>query len=724
MPRGVRIALLLACWPVAGGAVPSALPPAPSASTEVRAQGGELLAVVGPGRWRDARPLPSADFGAFLPAATVAVEDRRFFTHHGVDWRAVLAAWWRNLRAGRRISGGSTITQQLVKMRDGRTTAGWSTKWREAMAARALEKVADKPAILEAYLNLLDYGNGLRGPEAAALAYFGQPCRRLSKAEALYLAGLPQAPSRLDPWRFPEAAAARFRRNVARLAAQGWLAPAEAAAFLASPPVPGRHDPPAAARHLARRVARGHAGGVLTTTLDARLQAWVESRAAVHRTDLRARGATDCAVVVLDNASGEARAWFGGWGDTDAVLAPRACGSVLKPFLYEQALAERILTAATVLPDTAEAAPAEFPGYAPRNFSRRHFGPVRVREALGNSLNVPAVVALGRVGARPAFVRLQRWGLDFARGFGESGAGFILGNAEVTPLAVASAYAALARGGLAVPVRWRPAAPAADPQRVGDPAACALIADILCDPEARRRAFGAGSVLETVGRTAVKTGTSASFRDAWCAGFTGGHTVVVWVGNADGRPMDGSLAVRLAAPLWADVVRWLGEKGDPEVPVPGQGLVRAEVCALSGLKPWGAGKVVQEWFLPGTVPAEDARAWHGQRDGHPVWLLPAEYAAWVAGPQNRLGAELQAKAGRGIVQPPAGAVYALSPILPAAQQTLCLQANGNGEILWTVNGSPHARGASAEWPLAAGTWRIGARGEGWSDERVVVVTGP
>lgn len=762
-PRAaLLVAVLLGSFVIVAGAffwnvpVPLALlspDKQPPTLTLLDARGGALAEIA----TRDARsrhPLPLDALGTDLPRLTVALEDRRFYAHRGVDGASVFGAAARGLRAGRIVSGASTITEQLIKLTAGRPGGrGWLTKLREAAAAVKLEHRTTKPDILQRYLNALSYGNRLIGPEAAALAYFDKPCRTLSLAECIYLAGLPQAPSRLNPWRHPAAAEYRYGRNVRRLASLGAISAADAGRLADLPPRPGRYLPARRVCHFTALAAtRAHSSaGTLRTTLDPALQTVAETLTRRHLADLQREGDTDpqAAVVILDNATGAVQALVGSGdfndrhqGQVNGAVRPRSAGSTLKPFLYLSAFERRTLTAASILPDTAEAVRGVFADYDPQNYhAGRHLGPVRVRTALGSSLNVPAVVALGRhVGARQAFYEFGRWGFHFPAGLDDYGAGFILGNAEIRLLDLAGAYAGIARGGVAARPRLL-LTENAPQEQIASPEACAVITDILCDPEARRATFGAGSPLDfPVGtRVAVKTGTSSAFRDKWCVGFDGRRTVAVWAGHFDGHPMDEAVGIHAAAPLWHALVDYLLREGhDPDVPVPlpGPKLVRREVCSLTGLLPMngpGAPPTLGEWFLTGTEPQESAETkFVPGSDGdttNPVLLLPAEYGSWCASSQNLLAAVAE-NPGSGtltIVSPPENARYTLDSELPASQQMLELTVNPvqGQEVHWTANGQaiiPHGDGRFF-WPLAKGSWSIEARTDNTSavSSRQVVV---
>ncbi|HEY5953259.1 MAG TPA: transglycosylase domain-containing protein [Terrimicrobiaceae bacterium] len=726
-PRGWRwlVILALAVGLVAGAieaAIRASRLPAkleqPRTGTPVIADlRGRTIAVVATPFARESYPMRLRDMGAWLPLVTVGIEDARFWTHPGVDFRAATGAFLRNLVHGRIVSGASTITQQLIKIssdRDGRTLSG---KIHEALAALQLERRWDKPKILETYLNRIDYGNRRIGPEAAARAYFNKPACELSLAEAIFLAGLPQSPTRLNPWKNPQTALERYRRNVARLAKAGLLpADASAESLFNKPPQVGRFEPPNEAPHFARMVAErlrerannSPAASPIVTSLDLDLQRLATRIVRDHLSATVGLGVGDAAIVVLENSTGAVRAFVSagdpGRGFINSAIEPRSCGSTLKPFLYLSAIDQRKLTAASLLPDTPDAISEEYRDYDPQNYSQRHLGPVRVREALGSSLNVPAVFALSRLGARQTFEYLRSWGLNFPGSFDSYGAGFILGNAPVRLLELAGAYAALARGG----VFWAPRLKTTDPiesRRLGSVEGSAIVADILCDNRARMASFGASSPLNLPERTAVKTGTSSGFRDGWCVGFNRDHTVAVWAGNLDGRPMAELLAVRSAAPLWAALMASLYANGDrpwPELQESAT-LHAVDVAAETGLLPRLNEPVVREWFLPGTEPVEHASAWYV--DG--VLQLPAEYHAWCAGPHSAPGATA-AKRALKILFPKDGATFSLNPALSKAQQMLPLQSS-LPECEWFLNGEKIHRPLI---PLERGKWTISAHAQG------------
>jgi penicillin-binding protein 1C len=655
--------------------------------------------------------------GEWLPAVTVGIEDARFWKHHGVDVRAVAGAALRNLQHGRVTSGASTITQQLIKVSSQRSRNRFGEKVQEALAAWQLERSWNKEKILETYLNRLDYGNRRIGPEAAARAYFDKPAHSLTLAEAIFLAGLPRSPTHLNPWTNADAAVARYRKNVSRLAEKGLLPSGiTEGSLLRNPPLPRRHAPPSEAPPFVELVrqrmpavaTRIRDTGRMTSSLDLDMQRDAARLLREHLATSASLGVGDAAIVVIENSTGAVRA-LACAGDQKhegliSPTVPRSCGSTLKPFLYLAAIDQRKLTAASLLPDTPDAIGAEYRDYDPQNYSKRFLGPVRVREALGNSLNVPAVVALAQIGAREIFDFFGAWGFKFPGSFDLYGAGFILGNAPVSLLELAGAYASLARGGEVWAPKLTPNA-LVESRRLASREACAIVADILCDNQARLAAFGASSPLNLPQRTAVKTGTSSGFRDGWCVGFSRDHTVAVWSGNLDGRPMRELLAIRSAAPLWAAMMRSLYASGDQPVEQPEQsgGLRAVEIAAETGLLPLADEPTIREWFLPGTEPVENASALYV--DG--VLSLPANYALWCAGSQNRLGATVRSTRLE-ILFPKDGATFCYNPAMPKSQQMLPLQSSWR-ECEWFLNGRRLERSLI---PLERGTWTISARAGG------------
>ncbi|MDQ2867502.1 MAG: penicillin-binding protein 1C [Verrucomicrobiota bacterium] len=715
---------------VAGAIIASALWPIPAAlqhetpsTARLLDVHGRELAVIASVDARAQFPLPLEKMGTWLPRVTVALEDHRFYSHRGCDWRALAAAIARNLRTGRIVSGASTIDQQLVKLATARRGRHFTSKIFEAIVAEKIAARWSRERVLAEYLNRSSYGNRRLGPEAAARAYFGKSARDLTLAEAVYLAGLPQAPTRLNPWTHPERAARKYRQSLVRLRDLGEITPAQCALLMSAPPVIQHCAMPHLAPHFVDTLvaARPHLRSDVVTTLDLDLQTRAENMLRAHLANLNRYDIAESAVVIVENATGAVRALVGSSdyarAQTNGALQTRSSGSTLKPFAYLKAIDERVLTAATILPDTADAMRDTYADYDPQNYNRRFLGPVRVREALACSLNVPAVVALSRVGARAAFHDLEKWGFRFPRTFDDYGAGFVLGNAEVRLVDLAAAYAGLARSGLAQPAKL------IEREhflltRIASADACAIVTDILCDNEARARSFGATSPLAFVERVAVKTGTSSGFRDAWTVGFDREHTVAVWAGNLSGAPMRDTLAVRSASPLWAALMHELLQN-DHALPAPqtSDTLTRTEICRATGLLPSPqSASLMSEWFLAGTAPTTRAEF---AESGH--MLLPAEYAGWCATSDNASGAEVRRAAQ--ITSPSPRAHFQIENSLARAQQMIELTSTLGRDAQWFVNDAPQIPRADGRtfWPLAEGEWKIRVRNQSASAETSVRV---
>jgi penicillin-binding protein 1C len=590
--------------------------------------------------------------------AFVAVEDRRFWTHHGIDARAFARAVRDNLRAGRVVSGASTITMQLARLVQP-AKRSWGGKVAQALFALRIEAHLSKQQIMEQYLNRVELGQGTVGIAAAAQLYFNTSAAAMSIGQAAMLAGLAHAPSRDNPHVSLSRARARRALALARMRRAGVATRDDAMRAKTEPLTGGVRASPFLAPHFTTRVLSWMARerdvvrtARIRTSLDAPLQAQLESEVR-HTVDaLGDRGVGQAAVVVLDNASGEVLAWVGspdfwasGNGQTDMVASPRQPGSALKPFLYGLAL-DRGTTAATVLPDIPKTYSTAAGSYHPRDYDRRFRGPTRVREALASSYNVPAVELASRLGASSLLQTLHRAGFaSLDRDAGFYGLGLALGNGDVTLIELANAYRALANGGEWRPWTWQRAAPGAataasrddhDAHRVMSRVASTIILDILADPVARMPGFGFQTPFDFPFSVAVKTGTSRHFTDNWAVGTTRGFTVAVWAGNFNGRPMEGVSGVTGAGPLLHRAIMATASRVSPgvlESPADA-GAVSVPVCRLSGMRATAHCAKLDEWFVRGTEPTREDDWEQGGRI-----VLPDEYAEWTHEESQQLRSE-------------------------------------------------------------------------------------
>jgi penicillin-binding protein 1C len=704
--------------------IPNELRKSPSGTLTLLDCRGHVIAELASPEARTQLPVALDQMGPWLPRVTVALEDRRFYDHPGVDWRATVAAGARNLRSRQIISGASTITQQLVKLASSRGRRSWSGKLYEAIVAWKLERRWSKQRILSEYLNRSSYGNRRLGPEAAARAYFGKPACDLTLSEAIFLAGLPQAPTRFNPWRHRDEANRKYARSLGRLAELGVIT-RDQQSLLTEPPKILRNDPRRFAPHFVDAIVAQNSGlrGTVRTTLDLDLQATVERLARAHLSGLNRHDITQAAVVVVENATGAIRAMVGSENysvsQINGAMLPRSCGSTLKPFVYLQAIDKRLFTAASLLPDTPDAIRNEYADYDPQNYSHRYFGPVRLREALACSLNVPAVFVLSQLGARPSFYQLQKWGFNFPQGLDEYGAGFVLGNAETRLVDLAAAYAGLARGGTAMRAKFL-ASEHRPLTRIAAKHATAIITDILCDNDARQKSFGLRSPLAFEQRVAAKTGTSSGFRDTWTVGFDKEHTVAVWAGNFDGRPMRDTFAVRAATPLWATIMQELLRHDRPlDPPEKDEQLLRTEICKTTGLLPSRfSAATMNELFLAGTEPRDDSKDYFAN-DGK--LILPDTYTRWCGSRDNTIGAHVRSDFR--ITTPPPNAHYQIDPVLPPSQQMVELTAACASDVEWFVNGQQVTpeRDGRVFWQLTAGEWNVRAVSrERFAEQKIVV----
>jgi penicillin-binding protein 1C len=608
-----------------------------------------------------------------LQQALVLGEDRRFWSHGGVDWAAVargaFATVWHQ-----RTQGASTLTMQLAGLLDptlARPPGGRSLaqKFDQITAARTLESRWRKDQILEAYLNLVPLRGELVGIGALSQTLFGKHPDGLDAREAAITAALVRGPN---------ASAANVGDRACDLLqrmerACGDVRGLAAIALMRRGGMPlGEQIAP----HFARQVVDADSPPIVRTTLDARLQR-LATRLLKHRL---AEGAgqhvEDGAVVVLDNASGEVLAWVGSIGEpssarhVDAVLARRQPGSTIKPFVYALAFERRLITPASLLHDAPTQVQAGAGLYRPRNYDGAYRGWVSARSALASSLNVPALRVSVLLPPEALFQRLNDLGLDLPETGGFHGHALALGSAEVTLLALTNAYRTLARGGRHTPVRLRPDAGAAPrPMQVLSPGAAFLVSDILADPAARARGFGLDNALVTRGHAAVKTGTSQDMRDNWCIGYTDRHTVGVWVGNASGAPMRGVSGVTGAAPVWQALVRSLQADHGSIAPTPPAGVRRVRLPA----DPITREPARAEFLLAGTAPARPTGPSAGPIDA--ATAVPT-------------GAPL------GILHPVDGSVYAIDPDIPAHAQRLRFEGRTG---LWVLNGRRLGVGSHWDW---------------------------
>lgn len=528
-----------------------------------------------------------------LVHAVISFEDRRFRRHFGIDPIAAGRALFDNARAGRVVSGASTLTMQVARMlrRRPRTLRA---KVVEAFVAVQLEMHMSKDEILTAYLNLAPYGGNIEGVGAASWFYYGKPVSQLRPDESAALAAIPNAPNRLRPDRDKDAL--RIRRNdvLTRMASDGLISADEAEAARALPILAERRAVPFGAPHLAGLLHRREPRATtIQTTIDPEIQRSAERLLEHHIRGLESKGIANGAVVIIENETRAVRAWVGSkaffdlasQGQVDGALALRSPGSTLKPFVYAMALDRGLIGLSTLLDDV----PIHYQDWSPVNFDGKWRGVVSARDALASSLNVPAVKLAERLEPDGLVQFLHRAQLSgFRDNLERYGLATVLGGCEVSLLELTNLYATLAQGG-----QHRPPILTAGDSEVVERAASTtllsedaayLISEILTDV---RRPELPDNWKDAVAmpRLAWKTGTSYGRRDAWSVGYNRQFTVGVWVGNFDGRGVPELVGVQAAAPLLFAIAQVLpGAASDGWIPRP-VGVSSREVCALSGALP-------------------------------------------------------------------------------------------------------------------------------------------
>jgi len=580
--------------------------------------------------------------------ATIATEDKSFYSNPGIDLLGILRALWINLRRGETLSGGSTITQQVARnlLLDPaeRGQRSLRRKLREAILAWQLTRHLSKDEILALYLNQTYYGGLAYGIEAAAQTYFGKPASQLDLAESALLAGLPQAPARYNPFTDLEAARGRQRVVLGLMEEAGFIngeqreaAGRELLVLAATPyPILAPHFVMMVRAQLDRLLTPEeiyqHGGLVVRTSLNLDWQGLAERAIARQLSNLQrgeaglGHNVNNAALVALDPQNGEILALVGSpdyfdvahAGSINMVIAPRQPGSALKPIVYATALdpaRPNPWTAATMLLDVRTSfLTHEGLAYTPANYDQQEHGPVLVRQALASSLNIPAVITLDHVGLGRLFEQANQLGITTLQDPERYDLSLALGGGEVSLLELSTAYGAFANGGFRVDpssilevddIRGNViyTAPPTAKVRVLDERLAWLISDILSDNDARRHGFGENSILRLDRPAAVKTGTTSNFHDNWTIGYTPDLVVGVWAGNTSYEPMREVNGLTGAAPIWHQFMRAV-LTGRPPLPfTQPPGLAQVEICELSGLLPTPACPYRRrEWFIDGTQP--------------------------------------------------------------------------------------------------------------------------
>jgi len=468
-----------------------------------------------------------------LVNATIAIEDKRFRKHFGVDIQAVFRAVKLNITNKRVISGASTLSMQVIRILEGRTRT-FANKIIETVHAIHLERSFTKDEILRLYFELAPYGGNIHGVKAASLRYFKKLPKDLSLSECALLAGLPQSPTRFRPDRYPDRAKERRGRVLTSMLDNKFISNTQYERSSKEPVIAGNYSSPFESPHFTRFVKNNSKEQTVVTTFDPNMQHFAKVALKDMVDDLSFQGVTNGAIVILENKTGKIRAMVGSVdffsdensGQINGALSRRCPGSTLKPFTYALGFDKGLYTPRMLLADV----PVQYSGYMPLDYDKKYRGPVSVREALVDSLNIPVVEVLNKIGYQNLYSLLKKSGITtLTKAPSHYGLALTLGAGEVNLLELTNAYASLARSGMFKPYSFIEDSTVSDEKRVLSEGAAYLVSDILSDSN-RLKAVDVHHD-KTDPKFAFKTGTSYGHRDAWTVGYNPEYTIGVWLGN-------------------------------------------------------------------------------------------------------------------------------------------------------------------------------------------------
>ncbi len=718
---------------------------APIASTKILARDGSLLYEIPNPQSGLSTPVQLSTLPPFFTQAVLASEDARFYDHHGVDLRAIARVIVDHLHQRPQSGGASTIEQQLVKnLAYPSAPRSVLQKVREAVGAMAWSMTHAKTQTLEDYVNTVSFGNQTIGIEAAARLYFKKSAHDLSLSESALLVGLLPAPSAYDPIKHPAAAHTRQVHVLERMFFLKEISSDELSAatksdipvFTPKHPIRAPHFVFHVIDELSQKYPKLRDGDfIIRTTLDPELQTMAEESMFRRLFKVREQHVTDAAVLALDTLHGDILAYVGSaeyfdesiQGQVDMVTALRQPGSALKPFLYFSAFQQGSAPSSILGDVPARYQTTAGTAYEPRNYGLRFHGPVSIRDALGSSLNVPAVAMLNQLGV-PSFMKtLDKFGLHFPETPEHYGLSLVLGGAEVSLLDATRGYAQLARGAQSVTPnfiqdirhadgRLIATAPAAPSRPLFDDdlrarQAAFLVTDILADRSARAMAFGEINLMDIGKRAAVKTGTTKDFHDNWAFGYFPDFALGVWVGNADGSLMNGVSGLTGAVPIWHDVMSYRAQHTALATWPTVEGITTRDICVTSGLLANGiCPKLRQERFIQGTEPTQPD-SWYIKCNGSVILQAPSQFAPWIseslATKAISANCVTPAVGERTIASPLDGEVFEHDALIADSHQSLPFVASGPGPTDWRLDGQAiHSASSIFLWPLQAGDHRL------------------
>lgn len=682
----------------------------------------------------------------------ILAEDRNFYSHPGVDVISILRSAYQNLKSFRVVSGASTITQQVYRQ-GFQIDRGLFGKFKTILGAIKLEQNYTKDQILETYLNTLPYAYQLVGVKRAGEVFFGRDFHLLSLSDMATLAVLPRSPAGL---RTRPEQLLNTRNHLLQSYQKFSGANSSEIDFAMKVPLEFLHDTsgwdnyhyaqrlrenPEFYKHIARY-------GRIDSTLDLYLQKESQAILRSHLKHLQKFDVHHGALVVLENHTGDVLAYVGSHdikekgGQYDALKLHRQPGSALKPLTYALSLMKG-KKLSDVLPDIPSYYKTGLGQFLPRNYDQNYSGPRLMREALANSLNLPAVALADEVGVEDLYRFYKEMGLSLPKDASHYGVGMTLGNVEITPLELAQTYTAFANFGLGVNGRFFKNDEVRIFKTPLTKEAAYLISDVLSDNVARREEFGESNPFDLPFALSVKTGTSTDFRDNWVVGYNRDFTILVWVGNTDQQPMKRVSGITGAGPVLRDVAKYLSKRFMMKPLSKVADIESKSICSLSGKLPGPhCSNLKNELFVKDNVPHETCE-WHqelivhdcqeeGQDKKVTIALLPDAYQAWAKmrpewsvenqiseiclHPEKKFAPLISLNEAKTIISKPlSGSIYALDPNLPRTRQKLKIEISRFHQVKnvkWKLNGkSLEDKTPSIDWPMEKGLHEIEAEVE-------------
>ena len=715
---------------------------------------GRLLRVVSDEREALSVYIPLASHTQELIDAVILAEDRGFYSHYGVSPTSIMRAAWQNAKNNRIISGASTITQQLIRVIKPRPRI-LSTKISEALMALRLEQSLSKDEILECYLNSVSLFSNVCGIHAASLLLFGKSPYMLNLAESATLAAAIQAPGRFDPFSDKGNLALAKRRNwvLAEMLRYGKCTKEQYATAIKQIIPNYRRKLPFNAPHFCDMAIKqdGKPVGLVTTTIDMDFQNKLCEILAAHKSRLFKSGATQACGMIADAKTLNILAMQGSFeygpisaGFNNGCLARRSGGSILKPFLYAMAF-EKGYYPSFIIPDTMQVFKSLQGDYNPANANRKSYGPVSIRLALGNSLNISAVKVLNILGIKRFYDFIVDLGiLNYEEKADEHfGLGLAIGNPEIRMYDLIPAYAILVNGGDYRELNWKPAAK--KPVRnIITPESAWMIFDILADPSARLFTFGNPGCFKTETRFMIKTGTSTNYRDSWLVAGNVDYIIALWVGNFTGAPTRNLSGAVACGPIFKDIADFLEKKYRCIEPKKPATVISQKVCSFSGKLPNGifCPLTGSDYFVEGNSDPGICTFHKGEGEYH---SLPTAYASWLEHRKlltdsdpyqlEEVRVKKDAPANNSAEAPLSGvSMKILSPyegdrfVMLPSHENLChlraLPSEAVDEVIWVIDGYEFQRTPApyeAFWPMEKGEHRIVAMTDGDAAAEVTII---